>query len=142
MLGLASDSGGYLNFAWSLLVNVGVLAAPIMLAAGYAIAQFAYAGVVWGVDVVRAGVPRLVLVVIMIAVLCWRLYAEGSAWWNTRSLSAPLILTALGLLVACWIVWTVLDAVADRVRAGATLPVHSGPGTAAGAAADRGAAHS
>ena len=126
VLGLATGSGSYLGFAWSLLVNVGVLAAPVVLAAGYAIAQLAYAGIVWGVDVLRAGVPRRALVVIMIAVLCWRLYAEGSAWWNSRSLSAPLILTALALLVVCWIVWTGLDAVADRVRAGATLPVHLG----------------
>ena len=126
VLGLASDPGSYLTFAWSLLVNVGILAAPVVLAAGYGIAQFAYAGVVWTVDVVRAGVPRLVLVVIMVAVLGWRLYAEASAWWGARSLSAPRMLAALGLLISCWIVWTVLDAIADRVRTGATLPVHLG----------------
>ena len=126
VLGLASDSGSYLDFAWSLLANLGLLAAPVVLAAGYAIAQFAYTGVVWGVDVIRGGVPGWALMVIMVAVLGWRSYAEARAWWDVRSLSSPRILTALGLLITCWIVWTVLDAVADRVRAGATLPVHLG----------------
>ena len=126
VLGLASDAGSYLDFAWNLLLSVGFLAAPVVLAAGYAIAQFAYTGVVWGVDVVRGGVPRWVLLVILIAVVGWRIYAEARAWWDTRLLSAPLILTGLGLLITCWIVWTVLDTVADRVQAGATLPVHLG----------------
>lgn len=126
VLGLASDAGSYLDFAWNLLLSVGFLAAPVVLAAGYAIAQFAYTGVVWGVDVVRGGVPRWVLLVILLAVVGWQIYAEARTWWDTRLLSAPLILTGLGLLITCWIVWTLLDTVADRVQAGATRPVHLG----------------
>ena len=119
-------AGGYLDFAETLLINVGLLAAPIVLAAGYALAQFGYTAVVWSVDAVRAAVPRRALVVILIMVVVWRLYAEGRAWWASRIGSEPQILTALGLLITCWIVWSVLDAVADRVRARSTLLVDLG----------------
>ncbi len=125
-LGLASGPGGYLDFTETLLINVGLLAAPIVLAAGYALAQFGYTAVVWSVDAVRAAVPRRALVVILIMVVVWRLYAEGRAWWASRIGSEPQILTALGLLITCWIVWSVLDAVADRVRARSTLIVDLG----------------
>jgi hypothetical protein len=124
--GLSSGPGGYLDFTETLLINIGLLAAPIVLAAGYAIAQFGYTAVVWGVDAVRAAVPMGALVVLLIMVVIWRLYAEGRAWWESRIGSEPQILTALGLLITCLIVWSVLDAIADRVRAGSTMPVDLG----------------
>ena len=141
VLGLASDAGSYLDFAWNLLVSVGFLAAPIVLAAGYAIAA---------VRLYRCGLgrrrgPR-------------RRAAVGAAGdpdrggrladlrRGPRLVGHPAALRAADLdrTRAVDHLLDRLDRAGHRGRPGPgrrDLAGASGPGPAAGAGADRGAAH-
>lgn len=114
------QSGSTIEFTWYLLVNLAFLAGPIVLAAGFALAQVAYTSVVWATDLARRNLPHAVLVGVLVVVLVWRLAAEAYAWWQTRLLSGPRILQSLALLGAAWLVWVVLDKIADRRAAGTT----------------------
>lgn len=122
----AQDSGAYVTYAWYLLLNLGVLATPIVVAAGFALASVAYSTIVWGVDLVRASAPSLVLIIALVLVAGWRLYAEIQHWLDTMLLSGGRILAALVMITAGIIVWRLLDVVADRRMPGTTRPRHLG----------------
>lgn len=116
----SQQSGSTIEFTWYLLLNLAFLAGPIVLAAGFALAQVACTSVVWATDLARRHLPRRVLVGVLVVVVVWRLAAEAYAWWQTRLLSGPRILQSLALLGAAWLVWVVLDKIADRRAAGTT----------------------
>lgn len=116
----STRSGSTVEFTWYLLVNLAYLAGPVVLAAGFALAQVAFTSVVWATDLARRHLPHPALVVILVGLLVWRLIAELMAWWDTRLLSGPRILQSLLLLGAAWLVWLVLDKIADRRADGTT----------------------
>lgn len=107
--------GGVGPVDWTMLTmpQVGLLAAPVALLAGYAIAQWAFATVVWSVDIGRRELPRWVLMLVLIVLLVWRLIAELSTL--DRKILTPVELIAPGLLlVGVVVAWVVLDKIADR----------------------------
>lgn len=106
--------GAYIDFTWLMLVNVGYLSAPLILAAGYAIAEVAYTTIVWGVDLARGQLPRRVMIIGLVLVLGWRLYAVIKDWLNTLLLSSTRILWAAGVLVVALLVGVLMDRLADR----------------------------
>lgn len=122
----AQDSGAYVTYAWYLLLNVGVLATPIVVAAGFALASVAYSTIIWGVDLTRANTPPIAMVVALVLVAGWRLYAEIQHWIDTMLLSGGRIVAAVVMIIAGVVVWRGLDLVADRRSPGTTRPQHLG----------------
>lgn len=106
--------GAYVDFTWLMLVNVGYLSAPLIMAAGYAIAEVAYTTIVWGVDLARAHLHRRVMIIGLTLVLGWRLYAEIAGWLDTKLLSSTRILWAVGVLVVALLLGVLMDRLADR----------------------------
>lgn len=122
----AQDSGAYVTYAWYLLLNVGVLATPIVVAAGFALASVAYSTIIWGVDLARANTPSVVMIIALVLVAGSRLAAEIQNWMDTMLLSGGRIVAAVIMIVAGSVVWRGLDLVADRRRPGTTRPQHLG----------------
>ena len=122
----AQDSGAYVTYAWYLLLNVGVLATPIVVAAGFALASVAYSTIIWGVDLTRANTPSVAMIIALVVVAGWRLYAEIQHWVDTLLLSGGRIVAAVVMIVAGVLVWRALDLVADRRSPGTTRPQHLG----------------
>lgn len=100
--------------------QVEFLAAPIAILAGYAIAQWAFATVIWTVDLGRRQLPSWVLMVVLVGLLLWRFGAE---WWSLANSSAPDLSQVLwpgGLVVGSVLLWVIMDKVADRRAPGTT----------------------
>lgn len=107
--------GGVGPVDWTMLTmpQIGLLAAPVALLAGYAIAQWAFATAVWSVDIGRRELPRWVLMLALVVLLVWRLIAEVVTL--VRKVLTPVELVAPAvLLVGAVVVWVVLDEIADR----------------------------
>lgn len=112
----ANGAAEWLSLA---LPQVELMAAPVAVMAGYAIAQWAFSTVVWTVDLGRRRLPRWVLTLVLVGLLLWRLGAE---WWTVLFGTWDLaeILWPIGLLAGGGVLWVVLDKIADRHGPGTT----------------------
>lgn len=100
---------------WTMLTlpTIGLIAAPVALMAGYAIAQWAFATVVWGVDLGRRQLPSWVLVLVAAALLGWRIVADWALLLGRIFRLASIVVPGL-LVVGTVVVWLLLDKIADR----------------------------
>lgn len=98
------------------LVYVGVLAVPVAIAAGFAIAQLVLSTVVWSMDLARRHLPSRALPTLLVVVAGWRFAAELSNGLANRSVAAGRILDSVALLAAGLLVWLVIDQLADRAE--------------------------
>ncbi len=107
--------GGIGPVDWTMLTmpQVGLLAAPVALLAGYAIAQWAFATVIWSVDLGRRQLPSWVLVLVLVLLLVWRLGAEWLTLVRQITTMATIVVPG-ALMVSTVVVWLVLDKIADR----------------------------
>lgn len=98
------------------LVYVGVLAVPVAIAAGFAIAQLVLSTVVWSMDLSRRHLPRGALPVLLVVVAGWRVLAELRHVLAQPTAAVGQVGRSATLLAAGLLVWLAIDQLADRAE--------------------------
>lgn len=125
--GSAYGTGGSVDAISLAMETVTLMAGPLALLAGYAIAQWAFGLVRWtaefGFDAGRRTVPTWALFVVLVGLTAWRLIAE---WHNFAVLAFTprLIIFPLIMIVGGVVCWIVLDKIADRRNPDSTRLEH------------------
>lgn len=113
-------SGAGTNFASITLAQLGFLVGPVAMASGFAIAQVAFATVVWTVDLGRREWPNWIILVVLVGLLGWRLVAEVARVLLRENLQIAQVIWSFGLVGAAFVLWLILDRLADRRGPGST----------------------
>jgi len=126
----AAYGGGASPDAIDLMMKeITIMAAPLAMLAGFAIAQWAFSLVLWtaeyGFAAARRTVPTPVLLIILLGLVGWRLIAEAQAFLALAFTLRLIILPAI-MIIGSIVCWLVLDRIADRRQRGATGIEHLG----------------
>ncbi|GAB3920042.1 hypothetical protein GCM10011575_35630 [Microlunatus endophyticus] len=127
--GAAYGGGSSVDAIDLTMEEITIMAAPLAMLAGYAIAQWAFGLVLWtaeyGFQAARRTIPTPVLLIILVGLIIWRLIAE---WHTFLALAFTLRLIIFpGIMIigsiGCWLV---VDRIADRRHPGDTGVEHLG----------------
>ncbi|MFX4271116.1 hypothetical protein ACQBAR_10950 [Propionibacteriaceae bacterium Y1685] len=112
-------AAGEVQFSYFVVAQLAFLAAPVALAAGFAVSQVAFATVVWTVDLARHELPRWVLLVALVLLLGWRAFEET---YSVTHADVPLgtLIWPIVLFAAAAGVWWVVDRLARAITPGPT----------------------
>ncbi|GAA3741985.1 hypothetical protein GCM10022239_16990 [Leifsonia bigeumensis] len=98
------------------MTTLGQLAVPAAIAAGAAVAELSASTALWAVGVVRRRLPAVALVIGLVIVILWRVWALVVAFTDPDGVSPLQLATSLLLIAAIAALWYALSLLRGRRR--------------------------